>query len=63
LSQLLDSAKPGDNFSIGKGLGVAIEIEKTSDGPLELAGGRAFLRIGSARLEFNSRTINDKVVV
>jgi hypothetical protein len=63
LSQVLDSSAPGQNFSIGKGLGVAIEVEKTSDGTLDLSAGRAFLLVESAVLRFNSRTINDKVMV
>jgi hypothetical protein len=66
-SRVLDSAAPGQNFSIGRGLGVSIEVEKTSDGVLELGGLKlpepAALHIGSARLTFASRTINDKVVV
>ncbi len=66
-SQVLDSAVPGQNFGIGKGLGVSIEIEKTSDAPLDLDGrsaaATAALLIASARLAFTSRTINDKVVV
>jgi len=68
LTQRLDSAGPGQNFSIGRGLGVAIEVLKTADGPLELSSGQmggvsASLRISSAQLRFASHTINDKVVV
>ncbi len=67
LTQILDSSAPGQNFSIGRGLGVSIEVEKSSEGVLELPNGkvppRAYLCIGSARLAFSSRTINDKVVV
>jgi hypothetical protein len=66
-SRVLDSAAPGQNFSIGLGLGVSIEVEKTSDGPLELGGPQSpapgALHVGSARLAFASHTINDKVVV
>jgi len=66
-SRVLDSAAPGENFSIGRGLGISIEVEKTSDGSLELGGSQspapAALHVGSARLTFASRTINDKVVV
>jgi hypothetical protein len=64
-ARLLDSAGPGQNFGIGRGLGVSIEVEKTSEGLLELppSVGAAYLCCGSARLTFRSRTINDKVVV
>ncbi|MEX0727836.1 MAG: DUF1501 domain-containing protein [Planctomycetaceae bacterium] len=67
MSQLLDSPSPGSNFSIGTGLGVAVIVEKTSDGVLELpaeAGPHAaWIRIPETDLKFFSRTINDKVVV
>jgi hypothetical protein len=70
LNQLLDSAGPGKNFSIGRGLGVAIEVEKTAEplldwgpSPGKGTGGWATLCIGTARLRFTSRTIDDKVVV
>jgi hypothetical protein len=70
LGQLLDSAGPGKNFSIGRGLGVAIEVEKTMDGSLEMGpdartkgSGWASLRVRSAQLQFAGRTINDKVMV
>jgi hypothetical protein len=66
-SRVLDGAAPGQNFSIGKGLGVSIEIEKTSDGTLEWDRqqwpGVVALCIRSARLSFDSHTIDDKVVV
>jgi hypothetical protein len=62
-SRLLDSAAPGQNFSIGRGLGVSIEVEKTSDGTLTIEGLPAALHVGSARLTFASRTINDSVVI
>jgi hypothetical protein len=66
-SRVLDGAAPGQNFSIGQGLGVSIEVEKTSDGTLSIRGpdlsSPPVLRIRSARLTFASRTINDKVVV
>ena len=61
----LDSAKPGQNFPIGKGFGVAVIVEKTTDGVLTLpAGGdvhHAGIHIESVQLNFNSRTVNDKV--
>jgi hypothetical protein len=65
-SRVLDGAAPGQNFSIGLGLGVSIEVEKTSEGTWEVGGPQApapaALHIASARLTFASRTINDKVV-
>jgi hypothetical protein len=62
-TQILDGASPGQNFSIGRGLGVAIEVEKTLEGPLAINGLSAALQVGSARLSFASHTIDDKVVV
>ncbi|HET6326025.1 MAG TPA: DUF1501 domain-containing protein [Planctomycetaceae bacterium] len=62
-ARVLDSAGPGQNFSIGRGLGVSIEVEKTSEGSLTIEGSAAAaLHVKSARLSFSSRTINDKVV-
>ena len=70
LSQVLDSSGTGQNFSIGRGLGVAIEVVKTADGILDFPArnarertGSVALRIRSAALHFASRTIDDKVVV
>jgi hypothetical protein len=67
IEKRLDSAKPGQNFPIGKGFGVAVIVEKTSPGTLTVpangTANRAFLRIDSVQLEFNSRTINEKVKV
>jgi hypothetical protein len=65
-SRILDGAAPGQNFSIGNGLGVSIEIEKISDGVIEWSGqwpDAVALCIRSARLSFSSHTIDDKVVV
>jgi hypothetical protein len=62
-SRLLNSAAPGQNFSIGRGLGLSIEVEKTSDGTVTIEGLTAALHVGSARLTFASRTIDDKVMV
>ncbi len=64
LAKLLDSRTPGSNFAVGLGLGVAVIIEKTSPGTLELpAGGRAFIRIDDVELVFNPRVRNDDVQV
>ena len=70
LDLLLDSTGPGKNVRIGHGLGVAIEVEKTAESPLEwrplpgkATSGWAFLCLGSAQMRFSSRTVDDKVVV
>eukprot|EP00913_Durusdinium_trenchii_P011132 g10454.t1 len=64
--KVLDTTKPGQNFPIGKGFGIAVIVEKSSPGTLQLpADGtphRAFLRIDDVRVDFNSRTINEKVL-
>ncbi|GAB4145790.1 MAG: hypothetical protein Tsb009_18130 [Planctomycetaceae bacterium] len=63
----LDSTKPGQNFPIGNGFGVAVIVEKTSSGTLSLTADdkskRAFLQIDAVQLDFNSRTINEKVKI
>ncbi len=64
---LLDSKKPGENFAIGNGYGVAITLENVAGNALELGESsgphRAWVRIDSVRLEFANRTVNDKVNV
>ena len=55
---------PGSNFSFGLGLGVAILIEKTSDGPLTLPAGKsAGVRLGSVELSFTGKVRNEDVKV
>src|SRR5262249_5964372 len=64
VSRFLGSTIPGANFAIGNGLGVAIVIEKTSPGLLQLNGAgphRAFVRIDSVSLEFSPRPRDDSV--
>jgi len=67
VERLLDSPGPGQNFPIANGYGVAVIVEKTSPGNLELTGnakrGWAHLRIEQVSLDFTSRTINDQVQV
>lgn len=65
LTKRLDSSRPGANFSIGRGLGVAVIVEKTSPGTLEIPAGTpaVSLCIDSIDLQFFSRTINDDVTV
>ena len=48
----------------GLGLGVAILVEKTSEGPLALPAGKsAGIRIGSVELSFTGKTRNEDVKV
>ena len=57
---------PGANFSFGLGMGIAVIVEKKSEGPLELAPGTsplARIRIADVRLDFVGKPINDKVKV
>ncbi len=66
VNRFLGSTTPGANFAIGNGLGVAVVIEKTSPGPLSLAGPspfQAFLRIHATTLEFSARPRDESVTV
>ena len=64
LSKEFLNATPGSNFSFGLGLGVAILIEKTSEGPLALpAGKQAGIRLGSVELSFTGKVRNEDVKV
>lgn len=65
IDRFLGSSSPGANFPIGNGLGVAIAVEKRSDGALTLAKNeahRASVRITSVTLEFSAapRLDNDQ---
>jgi hypothetical protein len=61
---LLDSRTPNVNFAVGLGLGVAVIVEKSTPGALELpAGTRAFVRVDDAGLVFTPRVRNDDVQV
>jgi Protein of unknown function (DUF1501) len=56
VDRFLGSSKPGANFSIGNGLGVAVMVEKKSPGSLTLPNNeprQAALRIRSVTLEFS----------
>jgi len=59
--------KPGSNFSFGLGLGVALVLEKTSPGELDLSAAegiqRAFLLVDEIKLEFTGKERNDDVKV
>ena len=67
LAVVLAAPGPGQNFAVGNGLGVAVLMEKTSDGVLELAteGGPhgAWIGIDDVRLDFLSGKINEDVKV
>ena len=59
--------KPGSNFSFGPGLGVAVTVEKTSEGTLVLdaAAGRqsAFIRVRRVGLDFVGKERNAEVTI
>jgi hypothetical protein len=64
IDRFLGSTQPGANFAIGNGLGVAVVVEKTSPGTLELPGRgphRAFVRLHGVSLEFDPRPRDDSV--
>jgi hypothetical protein len=64
LAELFDSRVPNVNFRVGLGFGVALVVEKTSPGVLEVpAGTQAFVRVDEVRLVFRPRTRNDEVQV
>jgi len=66
VDRFLGSTVPGANFSIGNGLGVAVIVEKTSPGTLQLTGPgvqQAFARIHSVSLEFQARPRDESVTV
>jgi hypothetical protein len=58
--------KPGSNFSFGAGMGIAVIVQKTSDGELRLDAGQsphARIRIAEIELEFVGKERNAKVKV
>ena len=64
LSKNFVNPKAGSNFSFGLGLGVAVVVEKTSPGNLELTEKEsAFIRIDELQLDFAGKQRNDKVTV
>ncbi|HZL88528.1 MAG TPA: DUF1501 domain-containing protein [Pirellulaceae bacterium] len=64
LSKEFINPTPGQNFSFGLGLGIAVIVEKTSDGLLELpAGKQAALAIGGIELVFTGKPRDDEVKV
>ncbi len=61
----LDTTVPGQNFPIGLGLGVAVVVEKTSDGTLRIPANEnfAYLAIDTVDVVFGGRQINEDVQV
>jgi len=56
---------PGANFSFGRGLGVAVLVEKTGEGPLELPARplTALIRVKRVELTFRGKPRNEDVKV
>ena len=64
VSKRLDSSKPGQNFPIGKGFGVAVIVERIGEDAFVVPKGRwSALEIDRVELAFTNRDINDKVTV
>ena len=64
LSKRFVNPNPGANFSFGAGMGVSIQLIKSSGGTLQIApGDRAFIRIADVKLEFLGKEVNDQVTV
>ena len=64
LSKQFLNPNPGANFSFGSGMGVSIQLVKSSGGTLSIAAGdRAFVRISDVQLKFLGKEVNDKVTV
>jgi hypothetical protein len=64
LTKEFTNPSPGGNFSFGLGMGIALIVEKKSEGTLELAPGRtplARLRVADVQLEFVGKQVNEKV--
>ncbi len=67
LNKVFENPTPGGNFSFGLGLGVAVIVEKTSPGTLELPASttpqRAFLRVDNVQVVFTGKKRKEDVVV
>lgn len=64
LSKRFVNPNPGGNFSFGAGMGVSIQLVKSSGGTLKVAAAdRAFVRVNDVRLEFLGKEVNDNVTV
>lgn len=66
LEAVFDGPAPGQNFSVGKGLGVALALEKHAPGTWELPGGderaRVLVHVRRMQLDYRPRGINEDVV-
>jgi len=64
LSKSFVNPNPGSNFSFGAGMGVSIQLVKSSGGALKVqATDRAFVRVADVKLDFLGKAVNDKVKV
>ena len=64
LSKTFVNPNPGSNFSFGAGMGVSIQLAKSSGGTLTIAAtDRAFVRIADVELDFLGKEVNDNVKV
>lgn len=64
LSKTFVNPNPGSNFSFGAGMGISIELVKSSGGTLSvLPKDRAFVRIADVDLKFLGKEVNDNVKV
>jgi len=65
--RVFENPTPGGNFSFGLGMGVALVIEKTSPGTLEINPGtttaQAFVRVEEFQLEFEGKKRKENVTV
>jgi hypothetical protein len=64
LSKSFLNPNAGGNFSFGAGMGIAIQLSRTSDAAIEIDASDYFrLRIRGASLDFAGKEINDNVTV
>ncbi|MDA1160070.1 MAG: DUF1501 domain-containing protein, partial [Planctomycetota bacterium] len=64
LSKTFVNPNPGSNFSFGAGMGVSIELVKSSVGTLTInSDDRAFIRVVDVELDFLGKEVNDNVKV
>lgn len=62
LSKSFVNPNPGSNFSFGAGMGVAIQLIKSSGGTLGVsASDQAFVRVSCVELDFLGKEVNDNV--
>lgn len=64
LSKTFINPNPGSNFSFGAGMGVSIQLVKSTGGTLQIAAtDRALVRIADVKLGFLGKEVNDNVKV